>query len=188
MAFTLSRGGPNVIAEVQRWQYFLRKQGFPQAGNIDGDFGKNTEDATKFFQLKNGLPANGRVDQKTLQAASSLGYTIVPNNYYMTKAGTAYPPPPAGLSSPTNASRNAKFSCFEFIQRPLAQRPDREAIVIKGSCDGQQNDWTAANIVQIPMPQLQFARGYNGSIRCHAKAAQQIKQLFDAWEVATFST
>lgn len=46
MPFRLSRGGPNVIAEVQRWQYFLLRIGINQAGSIDGDFGLKTETAT----------------------------------------------------------------------------------------------------------------------------------------------
>jgi len=184
MAFNLSRGGPNVIAEVQRWQYFLRKQGFSQVGGIDGDFGKNTEDATKFFQVKNGITANGKVDAKTLSVAAALSYTILPANYYTTRAGNAYPPQPTNISSPSNASRNAKFSCFEFIQRPLNQRPDKEAIVIKGSCNGSTSDWTGTNITQVAVPQLQFAKGYNGYVRCHTKAVAQITQLFQAWEAA----
>jgi hypothetical protein len=35
MPFLLSRGGKNVPAEVQRWQYFLLKKGFTQ---VDAGF------------------------------------------------------------------------------------------------------------------------------------------------------
>ncbi|HEX5210654.1 MAG TPA: M15 family metallopeptidase [Pseudolabrys sp.] len=184
MPFTLSRGGANVAAEVQRWQYFLRKQGVDQVGAIDGGFGKNTEAATKTFQSGAGLPATGPVDVNTLQRAAQLGYTIVPDDYYEKRKGAHFPPPPADLSSPDNASRNRVFSCFEFIQRPLSQRPadNPEEIVIQGSCDGSVTDWPSANITTIPVPQLKFAAGFNGTIRCHAKAAPIIKALFAKWE------
>lgn len=59
MPFLLSRGGKNVTAEVQRWQYFLRRQGIDQVGKIDGDFGQLTEMGTKFFQVKSGLSPPG---------------------------------------------------------------------------------------------------------------------------------
>jgi hypothetical protein len=184
MPFKLSRGGPNVIADVQRWQYFLRRMGISQAGLIDGDFGLKTETATKFFQVQSGLSSNGKVNDQTLQKAQELGYTILPDDYYTDRAGTAFPAEPNNLESPSNASRNATFTCFKFSQRPLAQRPDAEAIVIKGSCDGTTPDWTAAKIVQIPVPQLKFARGFNDTVRCHKLAAPMVTKLFEAWERA----
>ncbi|WP_162145609.1 M15 family metallopeptidase [Sinorhizobium meliloti] len=184
MPFRLSRGGPNVIAEVQRWQYFLLRIGIHQAGLIDGDFGMKTELATKFFQVQSGLTSNGKVNDQTLQKAQELGYTILPDDYYSAREGNSFPPEPNNLESPSNASRNAVFTCFKFRQRPRAQRPDAEAIVIKGSCDGSLSDWTAAKIIEIPMPQLKFARGFNGRVRCHKLAAPIIAQLFEAWERA----
>lgn len=182
MAFPLSRGGKNVIAEVQRWQYFLLRKGINQVGAIDGDFGVNTETATKFFQVKAGIPTNGKVDDRTLNAAQQQGYTILPDDYYAKRAGTGFPARPGNLQSPSNATRNRDFGCFQFMQRPLANRPDREAIVIRGSCDGATPDWVAANIVTVPIPQLRFASGFNGNIRCHAKAAPMLTRLFAHWE------
>jgi D-alanyl-D-alanine carboxypeptidase-like protein/putative peptidoglycan binding protein len=184
VTFKLSRGGPNVIAEVQRWQYFLLRIGINQVGLIDGDFGLNTEKATKFFQVQSGLSPNGKVNDQTLEKARELGYTILPDDYYTSRAGTSFPDEPDNLESPSNESRNETFTCFKFIQRPLAQRPDAEAIVIKGSCDGALSDWTAAKIIQIPVPQLKFARGFNGTVRCHRLAAPMIAKLFEAWESA----
>jgi hypothetical protein len=183
MPFTLSRGGTNLPAEVQRWQYFLRKQGFDQVGAIDADFGKNTELGTKFFQVREGLTANGKADANTLQRAAELGYTIVPNDYYEKRKGTGWPRPPRGLESPSNATRNRLFTCFKFIQLPLAQHPrDPEEIVIRGSCDGREPDWVAEHIVDIEMPQLKFARSYHGRFRCHVKAAPIFQKLFQKWE------
>lgn len=182
MPFQLSRGGANVPAEVQRWQYFLRKQGISQAGAIDADFGINTETATRMFQATHGLTVNGKVNLATLQKAAERGYTIVPDDYYAKRAGPSFPAKPAGLSSPSNATRNKDFTCFNFLQRHRDQRPDREAIVQKGSCDGNVPDWVAAHIINIEVPQLKFARGFGGRVSCHRKAAPIIKRLFEKWE------
>ncbi len=184
MPFTLSRGGPNVIAEVQRWQYFLRRMGVAQAGAIDGDFGQSTETGTKIFQLQANLSATGKVNAATLEKARDSGYTILPDDYYRKRDGLKFPAEPNGLQSPSNSSRNATFTCFKFIQRPLSQRPDAEAIVMKGSCDGALSDWTAARITQIDAPQLRFAKGFNGKVRCHQLAAPLLRKLFEAWEAA----
>lgn len=182
MPFLLARGGANVPAEVQRWQYFLLKQGINQVGSIDADFGMKTEMATQFFQVREGLNTNGKADAKTLGRAAELGYTIVPDDYYQKRSGSDFPRKPTNLSSPDNETRNRIFTCFKFIQRPLFQRPDKEAIVIKGSCDGREPDWVAAHIIDIEVPQLKFASGFRGTLRCHSKAAPVIAKLFAKWE------
>ena len=69
MPFLLSRGARNVPTEVQRWQYFLLKQGITEVGGIDADFGLNTEKATSLFQTKVGLPKTGKLDSATLDVA-----------------------------------------------------------------------------------------------------------------------
>src|SRR5262245_34941393 len=114
MTFPLSRGGANVPAEVQRWQYFLLKRGFPQVGAIDADFGAKTEMATRFFQTQQNLTVSGAVDQATLDVAAQLGYAIVPNNYYKMRNKPSWPPRPPGLESPSNTWRNGHFTCFKF--------------------------------------------------------------------------
>lgn len=182
MAFQLTRGGSNVPAEVQRWQYFLRQQGIPQVGPIDADFGLNTETATRFFQVSHGLSATGKVNASTLGAAAELGYTLVPDDYYAERAGPDFPGKPAGLRTPTNALRNSNFRCFNFLQRPRDRRPDAEAIVQKGSCDGAEADWVSAHIVDVDIPQLRHARGSNGRMRCHVLAAPIFRALFEQWE------
>ena len=182
MPFKLSRGGNNVPAEVQRWQYFLRRQGIDQVGAIDADFGLNTERATKFFQVTHGLSVTGKVNESTLAKAEELGYTVLPDDYYTERSSPEFPKEPPDLASPTNASRNADFTCFKFLQRPLHQRPDAEAIVQKGSCDGTKRDWVAAHIVTIEVPQLKFARGSTGRVRCHRRAAPVLVALFEQWE------
>jgi hypothetical protein len=185
MPFHLSRfGGGNVPAEVQRWQYFLLRQGLSEVGKIDGEFGAKSETATKFFQVRNQLTATGKVQDKELAVAATMGYTVQPNDYYTKRAGAAFPPAPANLGSPSNATRNTTFTCFKFLQKPRDERPDAEAIVIKGSCDGTISDWTADKIIDIEIPQLRFASGYAGRFRTHKKAAPAFKALFEAWEKA----
>ena len=143
MPFLLSRGAKNVPTEVQRWQYFLLRQGINQVGSIDADFGLNTEKATSLFQVKTGLPNTGKLDSATLGVAATLGYTVQPNNYYTSKPA-GWPKAPTTLTSPSNALRNQAFTCFNFIQLPRPKRPDDEAIVQKGSCNGSEPDWVAA--------------------------------------------
>jgi len=181
MPFLLSRGAKNIATEVQRWQYFLLKQGISEVGSIDADFGPGTEKATSLFQVKRGLPNTGKLDKATLDLAQTLGYTVQPNNYYTSKPA-GFPKKPTSLTSPSNASRNNYFTCFNFMQQPFPPRPDAEAIVQKGSCDGSENDWVKAHIITIDIPQLKFARGYAGRFRCHSKAAPMFAALFARWE------
>ncbi|SDD04610.1 M15 family metallopeptidase [Belnapia rosea] len=184
MAFLLARGAKNVVTEVQRWQYFLRRQGLDQVGAIDGDFGMNTEVATKFFQVKAGLSPSGKLDDKTLTRAQAMGYSVLPDDHYQKLAAKGGPAKPGGLQSPSDKIREKDFGCFKFTQLPLAQRPRAEAIVIKGSCAGSAADWIAENIVTFDMPQLRFAVGYHGKFRCHEAAEPVFRKVFAAWEGA----
>jgi hypothetical protein len=182
MPFFLKRGGNNNPLEVQRWQYFLLKQNIPQVGHIDGQFGLKSEEATKFFQVQHAIAVTGEFDAATRNVARNLGYTVVPDNHYDDKKTTAFPPRPTDLSSPDNESRNAGLTCFKFKQLPLANRGDKDEIVILGSCDGTIADWRHTNIVSIAVPQLRFAVGFNGTITCHKVAAPRVKALFERWE------
>jgi len=180
--FKLSRAGSNVPAEVQRWQYFLRRQAIDDVGPIDASFGGKTELGTKIFQIKTGLTAHGRVDENTLEAAAGNGYTILDDDYYSKRTSLSWPPVPSNIRSPSNTWRNSKFKCFEFLQKKLSQRPDIESIVIKGSCDGNFPDWEDGYIVDLVDSRLQFAAGYRGYFRTHKFAAESIKALLDKWE------
>jgi hypothetical protein len=184
MPFLLSRGGKNIPAEVQRWQYFLLKKGFPQTGKIDGDFGEKTEKATRFFQVAQGLKASGSLDKATLDAARALGYTVLPDNYYKNRSKLEWPSKPRDPESPSNVWRNKQFKCFKFTQLARKFRPYAESIVIGGSCDGRYADWIKQYIVEIGIKQLGFAIGYPGYVRCHRVAADYFVALFEAWEKA----
>lgn len=185
MPFTLERNSNrNIVTEVQRWQYFLRRMRIPQTGMIDGSFGRKTEEGTKIFQIQNGLSASGKVNLATLNKAAEFGYSILPDNHYRDRAAPGYPPRPDDLGSPSNAFRNRTFTCFKFKQLRRSARPDAEAIVITGSCDGAISDWSAEMIIDIEVPQLAFAVGYAGRVTCHKRAAASIAAVFAAWERA----
>src|SRR5215207_1510553 len=60
--------------DVTTWQAFLISQGILEAGGADGRFGPNTERATKAYQAKHGLEADGIVGPKTIAAAVAEGF------------------------------------------------------------------------------------------------------------------
>lgn len=182
MSFLLSRGGNNIPVEVQRWQYFLLQRQISQIGRVDGDFGGKTEEATRIFQLQEQLPQTGAADSATLQAAASYGYRILPDNHYAERAGTAWPPKPGNLSSPTAEWRNQKLSCFTFVQTPLDNRDRPERIVMGGSCDGGVSDWRRANIVELPSSAFSHATGFRGYFLVHKRAREPLEELLHQWK------
>lgn len=184
MPFTLSRGGKNVPAEVQRWQYFLLRRAITQVGKIDADFGIKTEEATKIFQMQQGLTVNGKLDDKTLQTAASFGYTILPDDYYDKRKGPDWPNPPTGLSSPSSAWRNTKFTCFKFTQRAIAFRDRPERIVIGSSCNGAISDWTNKNITDLISSAFSHVEGFTGRFRVHEEAKDSLEELLLQWKNA----
>ncbi|MEP2706517.1 MAG: M15 family metallopeptidase [Roseibium sp.] len=177
--FKLSRSGKNVIAEVQRWQYFLLSNGVTQVGKLDGQFGANTESGTKIFQLQHGLSVNGRADENTLKMATELGYVILKKDYYEKRSSKNWPKKPSGLTSPDSDWNNDNIGCFKFRKTTKKGNPH---IVVKGSCDGKSADWEAANIVKYYDDRLRFADNYRGYIRCHKTAKPYIAELLDTWE------
>ena len=56
--------------EVKAVQARLKALGY-DVGKADGIFGKNTQDAVKLFQARNGLTVDGKVGQRTLERLSS---------------------------------------------------------------------------------------------------------------------
>jgi peptidoglycan hydrolase-like protein with peptidoglycan-binding domain len=67
---TIRRGSKG--DDVRRWQAFLLMDGY-RIGLADGNFGQKTETATKQFQSKKGLKADGIVGNNT--------WKFVPNNF-----------------------------------------------------------------------------------------------------------
>lgn len=59
-------------AVVTAWQSFLKDAEFP-IGVVDGDFGKQTDQATRSYQQRNGLTADGVVGNMTYAKALNQG-------------------------------------------------------------------------------------------------------------------
>lgn len=182
MPFLLKRGGQNTPLEVQRWQYFLLKNGIPQTGSLDAQFGAKTEEATKIFQVQHSLPVTGELDQATLNAAQGMGYTVRPDGFYDNKKSAGFPPKPTNLQSPSNEDRNQGLGCFKFKQLSIEHRADKDEVVPLDSCDGTVADWRLTNIMDLQIPQKVFAIGFHGVIRCHKVAAPHLLLLFKKWE------
>ncbi len=62
-------------AAVAAWQRFLQVSGFPIAA-VDGDFGNVTDTATRRYQEKNGLLADGAVGPGTYTKALTQGFVF----------------------------------------------------------------------------------------------------------------
>jgi hypothetical protein len=177
MTFKLSKGGANIAAEVQRWQYFLWRNGMKAVGSIDGDFGPKTEDATKMYQAVQGLSVSGKLDAATLAHAATRGYTIVPSDYYKNRAGVTWPPAPAGLSSPSNSFRNNRFECFEFKKPGSGWE-----ITILNKCSDPTVMWRTANVINVDLPDLAHVSGFKGYMTVHRLAEQPLKNMVSAWK------
>ena len=182
MAFLLRRDGSNFPLEVQRWQYFLLRMGISQAGRIDGQFGLKTEEATKFFQIQNGLTINGKLDAPTLAVAAGMGYSVVPDDFYEGLGDENFPPKPPGTHSPTNDERNDGLGCYKFKQLALANRADPDEIVIQGDCDDTVANWRNEFIATVTISQPIFANGFNKRITGHKAVLPHWVRLFERWE------
>ncbi|GMG80946.1 hypothetical protein LNKW23_01580 [Paralimibaculum aggregatum] len=184
MPFPLKRGGRNQPLEVQRLQYFLLRQGFPQTGHVDGRFGAKTESAVRAFQDKYEIRRSGRFDTATLAMAADLGYTVVNDDHYDAIAGD-WPDRPAGLSRPDAARRNALFGCFRFRQNHADFRADPDQIEILDSCDRETRDWESVNIIDLAVPEFERLPPYGARrMRLHRAAAERFRALIDAWAAA----
>jgi len=65
---------------VKAWQSFLQEAEYP-VGIADGDFGSITEQATRSYQQRNGLPVNGVVDNTTYTKALTQGFIYKVANF-----------------------------------------------------------------------------------------------------------
>lgn len=162
--------------DVKRWQFFLIGQGL-QPGTADGIFGGQTEEATKVFQAKQKLPADGIVGNNTYAKAMLLGFEVVTgsNDNADDKASPLWPPKPGFAPLVSTAERQKVFGRYTYKHKPL---PDnRENIVI-------DPPWESQNIVTVSVPQLAGVKGApkSGNIRAHRLVAGQFQSLWKAWE------
>lgn len=147
---------------VLRWQQFLVSQGY-SLGSLDGNFGTKTDAATKSWQKKNGLTADGIVGDASFTKAKALGFAF-------TDVSVWYPPRP-NFKSPTTAQVEAMFGKFQY------QMAGKTEIKILGN-------WVAQNIVDVQIKQLIGVPGApaNGKVRFHKKGADQLKEMFNEFE------
>lgn len=163
--------------DVKRWQFFLIGQGF-DAGVADGIFGGKTEEATKAFQAKQKLTADGVAGNRTIAKAMLLGFEIIPDDRPEDeRTSPNWPPKPGFPPLVSTAERQRLFGRYTYTHRPIPG--NRENIEI-------HPPWEADNIVAVHIPQLIGVKGAprSGNIRVHRHAAEQFRGLWQAWEDA----
>jgi hypothetical protein len=161
--------------DVASWQFFLVGQ--QHQLEVDGNFGKNSVDATKAFQAENHLGVDGAVGPSTLGRAMVLGFDPLDDPGANGTSGAAFPPPPTFPPLVSTSDRQQLFGVFKFVPAPIPS--NRENIRILGS-------WEAENIVRVAVPQLAGVQGApsDGGARFHKKGVAQLLALWQAWEEA----
>ncbi|MFT3924566.1 MAG: M15 family metallopeptidase [Myxococcales bacterium] len=156
--------------DITRWQAFLRGQDVYH-GEIDGQFGPETLEATKRWQRREGLLDDGIVGVKTLGRAQQLGFNPGVEDDDASEHSIAWPPAPA-FPPLDGEGRKRMFGEFQFVPAPVAE--SKEAIRILGS-------WVQDNIQRVEIPQLaRFPNSHGGSIQLHRLAVEPFRQFFDA--------
>lgn len=161
--------------EVERWQNFLIGQKF-LIGSADGNFGPKTAASTKLFQQHNGLVADGNVGRATIAVAIIHGFGEI-EDADDSKSSENWPPPPSFKPLVNTADRQKLFGSFAFKASPTETCP--EAITI---LDG----WGDKNVVSVQIPQLIGVQGASkkGTVQFHRAVADQLSELWKAWEEA----
>ena len=152
--------------QVRKWQTFLRGQEFLLT--VTGTFDKATDSATRQFQTKHKLEADGLVGNQTFGKAMQLGFEGVDLSK---DPDSGFPAKPDFEPLVSTADRQKLFGKFGFVSAPEPGNP--EAIRILG-------DWEDENIVKVTITQLVGIKGTpkNGVLRFHKKAAQQLQDLW----------
>ncbi|MDX2001085.1 MAG: M15 family metallopeptidase [Chitinophagales bacterium] len=158
--------------DVKAWQHFLIGQGF-LFGKADGDFGEKTLAATIAFQQAHGLQPDGVVGNKSYGVAMQLGFNGTVNRDD-TKAGPNWPPKPDFAPLTSNSQRQALFGKFSFKHAPLPDNYENIQVT---------DNWAKDNIILVKVPQLTTIKG-SPNVYFHKKAAQQLINLWQAWENA----
>jgi peptidoglycan hydrolase-like protein with peptidoglycan-binding domain len=181
ITYDITRGF--VGADVARLQKLLNDE-LAAGLVVDGDYGGKTFDAVKRFEAANGLPETGKCAGATLTKARDRGFAAVEFDVNASNSGTAFPPQPGGLSSPSAGTTASMFGTFTFQAEPTPRDPEHIKIL---------DDFVARNIVTITVPQLVGIPVdlrpanvvlSNGKVNCHRLAQGKILALFAAWESA----
>lgn len=162
--------------DVDRWQQFLRGQGYDII--VDGDFGPATAAATAQFQRKNNLLGDGVVGNQTYATAMLMGMAL--HEYIFdsdtSKVGPDWPPKPS-FGPLSLDERKALFGDFKYVAAPTQGNPEGIKVL---------DDWVSKNLTRITIPQLENVDygPKNGIVFWHDKAKDQLVQLFKDWEGA----
>lgn len=163
-------------AMVKAWQIFLIGQKL-DPGEPDGIFGYKTDEATRTFQTKAKIEADGVVGRQTLRKALDRGFELM-EEPAADGTGSNFPPKPSFPPLVTNAQRQAIFGPYDYVADPKPRNP--EHIRILGT-------WEQDNIVDVPIPQLKktaIGSKAPSTIRFHRLGAAQLQGLWKEWESA----
>lgn len=163
-------------AMVKAWQIFLIGQKL-DPGEPDGIFGDKTDEATRAFQTKAKIEADGIVGRQTLRKALNRGFELM-EEPAADGTGSNFPPKPSFPPLVTNAQRQAIFGAYDYVADPKPRNP--EHIRILGT-------WEQDNIVHVPIPQLKktaIGSRAPSTIRFHRLGAAQLQGLWKEWESA----
>jgi len=158
--------------DVEQWQFFLRGLDL-YTGPVDGDFGTGSHEATRKFQRKWNLADDGVVGGQTYAIAFSLGFCPLEDEDEG-KFGPNWPPKPS-FKSLNSTQRVKVFGEIKFQSAGTKRNP--EAIKIT-------NNWNRDNLTKVYIPQLVGVYGApkSGKVFWHKKGAEQLQNLFQAWE------
>lgn len=156
---------------VRRWQHFLIGQGLLTA-SADGVFGPVTEAATRVFQRRAKVQADGVVGPQSYAAALERRFDPGFVDPHGGEDGGDWPPRPDFSPLVANADRETVFGKFDYERLGS----DVDDIRILGG-------WQQANIQPVTIRQLVEVKGApgNGRIWVHRLVVEQVRALFAAW-------
>ena len=159
--------------DVRRWQHFLVGQGL-LVSSADGVFGLIAERATKAFQRRVKIDADGMVGPMTYAAALQRGFDPGFTDPQGGEDGSDWPPRPDFPPLVANGDRARVFGEFRF--EPVGANTDDIRIL---------GGWQQANI-QPAVLKLAGVKGApaDGRIWVHKFVIEQVRGLFAAWEAA----
>ena len=142
---------------VRDLQRKLRSLGFYK-GDVDGDFGVNTENAVKRFQNQYGLTVDGIAGSRTLQALSNAKYTAAP-----TATPTPKPTSAPVYSENTYLRNGDKSSLVRKMQDRLI-----ELGYLTGSSTGTFDNATEAGVRAFQNRNTSYTDGVAGKMTLDA--------------------
>jgi len=166
--------------DVRRWQDFLVGRG--ASGVVaDGDFGPRTLVATKAYQRFKKIQQDGVVGPGTLARALLDGFDPGLQDSQPVSSGPDWPPAPDFQPLITDAQRVDAFGKFDYRPKGGVVKPGGDVEILGG--------WEGRNMVAVDLPGLgRLRKNGKDRVRFHAKAADALRALWDAWSRAGFVT